>query len=151
MVECCLSGYHTTSAMTDSVRHVVSKIESGRNDEMIAIAAADESNILSVEVTGTLTKQDYEDFVPMVEKWVSKRIHPRILIEFENFHGWTPVAFWEDIKFGAKHFREVDRLAIIGDKKWEKGMAVFCELFTTAEVGYFNKSEEEDAKRWIVS
>jgi hypothetical protein len=126
-------------------------IEAGGNQHMITVASEEESNILSVAVSGTLTKADYEDFVPMVEAWIRQRNKPRIFIEYENFHGWTPVALWEDIKFGAKHFDDVDRIAMVGEKSWEKGMAVFCELFTTAEVGYFPTSDKEVAKQWIVS
>jgi hypothetical protein len=41
---------------------------------------------------------------------------------------------WEDIKFDVKHFNDIERLAITGENKWEKGMAAFCKPFTTAKV-----------------
>lgn len=40
-----------------------------------------------------------------------------------------------------KHFNDIERLAIVGDSKGEKGMAIFCKPFTTATVRHFDVSE----------
>lgn len=56
-----------------------------------------------------------------------------------EFHGWSMGALWEDIKFDLHHFADIERLALIGDKKWEVGMAVFCKPFTTAKIRYFEE------------
>jgi hypothetical protein len=58
---------------------------------------------------------------------------------------------WEDIKFDVKHFRDIERLALVGEKKWEEGMATFCKPFTTAEVRYFDRAQVDDAREWIAS
>jgi hypothetical protein len=41
---------------------------------------------------------------------------------------------WEDIKFSVKHFADIERLAMVGDKKWQRGMAAFCKPFTKATI-----------------
>lgn len=51
--------------------------------------------------------------------------------------------------FGALHFNDIERLAIVGDKKWENAMALFVKPFTTAKVRYFNVSERDRAEQWI--
>ncbi len=67
-----------------------------------------------------------------------------------DFHGWTAGALWQDIKFDLKHFRDIERLALIGEKAWEHGMTAFCKPFTTATVRYFDRSSEvEQAEAWI--
>jgi hypothetical protein len=48
-----------------------------------------------------------------------------------------------------KHFNDIERLAFVGDGKWEKGMAVFCRPFTTAEIKYFDHAEIESARQWV--
>ena len=58
-------------------------------------------------------------------------------------------ALWEDIKFDVKHFRDIERLAMVGDSKWEAGMAVFCKPFTSAKIKYFDVSKVDDAREWI--
>jgi hypothetical protein len=37
-----------------------------------------------------------------------------------DFQGWEAAALWDDIKFNAAHFTDIDRLAMVGDKKWDQ-------------------------------
>jgi len=104
-----------------------------------------------VRVTGKLSKEDYELFVPEIERLIDRFGKIRVLFEMLDFHGWEAGALWADIKFDAKHFRDIERLALVGDAKWEKGMSVFCKPFTTAKVQYFDLAQSEEAYRWVAS
>ena len=105
--------------------------------------------VLVLKMSGKLTKEDYRQFVPQVERLIKQHGKLRILCEMHDFHGWTAGALWEDIKFDLKHFTHIERLAIMGDKAWEHGMAVFCKPFTTAKIRYFDVSKAEEAREWI--
>ena len=72
-----------------------------------------------------------------------------MLMELIDFNGWTTRTAWEDNKFGIRHFNDIKRLAIVGDKAWEKGTAYFCKVFLTAKVRYFDVSERDKAMTWI--
>jgi hypothetical protein len=58
---------------------------------------------------------------------------------------------WEDLKFDLKHWKDIERLAIVGDKKWEKGMAAFCKPFTKAQIRYFDAAQVAEAREWLES
>jgi len=73
------------------------------------------------------------------------------LFVVKDFHGWTAGALWEDLKFDLKHWRDIERLAFVGDKKWEKGMAAFCKPFTKAQIQYFDMAQLEEARGWLES
>ena len=73
----------------------------------------------------------------------------RILFEMTDFHGWEPAALWDDLKFDLRHFSDIERLAMVGDTRWEQGMSAFCRPFTTAMVRYFDRSKVAEAHRWI--
>jgi hypothetical protein len=105
--------------------------------------------VVIVRVTDRLSKEDYQLFVPTAERLIQQFGKIRVLVEMHDFHGWDAGALWEDIKFDAKHFRDIERLALVGEKKWEKGMSVFCKPFTTAEIRYFDLTEAEAAREWI--
>ncbi len=105
--------------------------------------------VLEVFVTGKLQKEFYEEFVPLVEKQIAEFKKIRVLFQMHDFHGWTAGAFWEDLKFDLKHFNDIERLAIVGESKWEKGMATFCKPFTTAKVQYFDVADVDQARLWI--
>jgi len=66
-----------------------------------------------------------------------------------GFHGWTAGALWEDPKFTMRHFSDIDRLAVIGDKKWQEGMATFCTPFTKATIQYVDHADAADARTWL--
>ena len=45
--------------------------------------------------------------------------------------------------------RRVLRIALVGEKTWEKWMATVCKPFTRAKVRYFDATEIEAAKTWL--
>jgi hypothetical protein len=107
--------------------------------------------VLEVAVSGKLTPGDYEQFSPAFERLVNQRGKIRVLFEMTDFHGWDAAAVWDDIKFDLKHFADIERVAMVGDKQWEKGMSVFCRPFTTATIRYFDHAAIEDARAWLAS
>ena len=106
-------------------------------------------NVLAVHVSGKLVKADYEHFVPEFERLVQQHGKLRVLFDMIGFHGWEAGALCEDIKFATKHFSAIERLAMVGDKKWEHGMATFCKPFTKATVKYFDHAEAAQARKWL--
>ena len=105
--------------------------------------------LLHVKVTGKLTKEAYETFTPLVDQQIREHGKIRILFEMHDFHGWTAGALWEDLKFDFKHWKDIERLAIVGESKWEKGMAVFCKPFTAAKIKYFDRAKLSEAEEWL--
>jgi hypothetical protein len=115
--------------------------------DTIELVSAD--NLLEVHLTGKLTKEFYEKLAPAVEKQIAEHGKLRILMIMHDFHGWTAGALWEDIKFEFKHSRDIEKLAIVGESKWEKGMAAFCKPFTKATIRYFDSEQLDEARKWI--
>lgn len=107
------------------------------------------SEVVEIHVSGKLTKEDYEQFVPEIESLIQRYGCIRLLFEMRDFHGWTAGALWEDTRFTLKHFRDIERLAIIGQKRWQKGMATFCKPFTKAQIRYFDHAEAAQARQWL--
>jgi len=108
-----------------------------------------DGKVLEVRVTGKLAHEDYLYFVPKLEQMLKQHGRLRVLFDMAGFHGWEPRALWDDIKFDLKHFADVERLAMVGDKKWEKGMSLFCRPFTTAKIRYFDHTKADEAREWL--
>jgi len=117
----------------------------------VTLKETNDGKVLEVQLTGKLAKEDYEYFVPAVERLVKAHGKIRMLVEMHDFHGWTAGAIWQDVKFDAKHFSDIERLAIVGETKWQHGMAVFCKPFTSAKVRYFDRPGIELAREWLAS
>jgi SpoIIAA-like len=106
-------------------------------------------SLLEVRVSGKLAHEDYQHFVPEFERLLKQNGKISVLFEMADFHGWDAAALWDDIKFDAKHFSDIQRLAMVGDQKWEKVMAICCKPFTTAKIRYFERGVIEEARAWL--
>jgi len=104
---------------------------------------------LEVHLTGKLVKEDYETLVPAVDRLVKQHGKIRMLVSMHDFHGWTAGALWEDTKFAAHHYSDIDRLALVGETRWQQGMSTFCRPFTTAKIRYFEHDHLSEAQQWL--
>ncbi len=66
-------------------------------------------HILVIRARGKLSKEDYEHFIPEVERLIKKEGKVRLLFDMQNLHGWDAGALREDIKFDIKHFSDIER------------------------------------------
>lgn len=106
-------------------------------------------NIVTLKFKGKVSKADYDEFVPQIEFLMESDTKLRLLIELHDFEGWTAGAIWEDTKFAARHFNDIERLAVVGETRWERGMVTFIKPFTMAAAKYFDMQDADQAHRWI--
>lgn len=106
-------------------------------------------NIVTLKFKGKVSKADYEEFVPQIEFLMESDTKLRLLIELHDFEGWTAGAMWEDTKFAARHFNDIERLAVVGEARWERGMVKFIKPFTMAAAKYFDMQDADQARRWV--
>lgn len=106
---------------------------------------------IEVQITGTLEQEDYDIFTPAFERLVEEHGEIRVLFRLQDFTGWSAGALWEDVRLAFRHFADIERLAIVGEKEWERGMATFCKPFTRAEVRFFESDRLGDARRWLLT
>jgi hypothetical protein len=104
---------------------------------------------LGFKLSGKLHDEDYKTFVPAVDKAVAEQGKVRMLAVFHDFHGWDAKALWDDIKFSTTHCTKIERIALVGEKSWEKGMAAVCKPFTMAKIQYFDAADIAKAKAWL--
>jgi hypothetical protein len=115
----------------------------------VQIETAPSGALVEVHASGKLTKDDYERFVPEIERLIAEHGKIRILFAMHDFHGWNAGALWEDIKFDARHFNDIERLAMVGEARWQEGMSQFCRPFTTAKIKYFGHEQMDAARAWL--
>jgi len=115
----------------------------------VELKELDNGKVLEIHLTGKLVKTDYDVFVPEMNRLVKQHDKISMLVEMHDFHGWTAGAMWEDIKLDVKHFNHIERIAIVGENKWEKGMAILFKPFTTAKISYFDQLNTTEARNWV--
>ena len=108
-----------------------------------------QASILEIDLHGRLNGDDYGKLVPPIAKLIHQEGEIRVLVRMHDFDAWDAGALWEDIQWEAKHFNDIERLAIVGERNWHKWMAGFCRPFTTAEIRYFTVEQIEGARAWL--
>lgn len=116
---------------------------------MIEMMTGLPDHTVGLKVSGKLHDDDYKTFVPLIDAELAQGGKVNLLAQFHDFHGWDLHALWDDIKFGTTHCNKINRIAIVGDKTWEKWMAIICKPFTLAKVRYFDVTDLDAAKTWL--
>ena len=110
---------------------------------------SEEGKIVHVRVSGKLTQEDYEKLIPTWQRVIARAGAMRLLLVMEDFHGWEIGAAWDDLRFEIEHRQSVERVAMVGDKAWEKWMIKIGALFAPDLVKYFDASEIAEAEKWV--
>ncbi|WP_428606743.1 STAS/SEC14 domain-containing protein [Sedimenticola sp.] len=120
-----------------------------RHGLSIGIARIADRFYLTLKAQGRLTHNDYETMTPMIDSALAEVKEPKIkaLIDGTELEGWEPRAAWDDFKLGLKHGNEFEKIAIYGNKDWQKLAAKIGEWFLSGEVKYFNSYS--DAITWL--
>ena len=105
--------------------------------------------VIGFKLSGKLHDEDYKHFVPLVDAAIAEEGKVRLLAQFHDFHGWDMHALWDDIKFSTVECTHIERIALVGEKAWEKYMAMVCKPFTMAKIEYFDAADIEKAKSWL--
>lgn len=116
---------------------------------MIETLPTGSPKIVGFELTGKLHDEDYKSFVPTVETILAAEGKVRLFVQLEDFHGEDLHAMWDDLKFGVKHYSDFDRIAMVGERKWQKWMVQASKPFTKAEMRYFDASQVDEAWGWL--
>ncbi len=110
-----------------------------------------EGKTLEVHVIGKVARSDYKRFVPKYERLVKRHGKINVLLDMNNFHGGDTRALWDDIKRDYRHFADMKRVAMVGDRTWEKEIGFFRWPFTTAAIRFFDRDKMDAARAWLKS
>jgi len=115
----------------------------------IGISRINKNLFLNFCVTGKLTHEDYKIITPMIDDAVKNIDNPsiKVLVDLREFEGWEPRAAWDDFQLGIKYGRQFNKMAIVGNKTWEKMAASIGNWFTGGESAYFE--DKESALLWL--
>ena len=105
--------------------------------------------VLVLHIIGKLATSDYEQFVPEFERLVRQHGKLRLWFDVTDFPGWNAGALWEDTKFADSRFSDIAKLAMVGEKSCQHGMAMFCKPFTRATIRYFDHAEGHRVRQWL--
>lgn len=106
-------------------------------------------NLFGVELTDTLTEEDYEVLSSTLEDHLRQHTTTRALFAIDDVDDWEPEEDWEDLAFDIRHLRDLDKVAVVGDDVWEPLLDKVEELFPLSTVQTYAAEDREEALEWI--
>ena len=106
----------------------------------IGIERVEKDFFLSLKTIGKLTHKDYQVITPMINAALDSVKEPKInaLIDTTELEGWELRAAWDDFKLGLTHGCEFDKIAVYGNRNWQKISSKISSWFISGELEYFD-------------
>ena len=116
----------------------------------VALKHTGERLFIELVLIGKLTHEDYKAFAPIVNRAIkaAKGLEIDMLVDMRAFKGWKPKALIDDIKFGLKHRKAFNKIAVVGNKKWEEMAAKLFSPLIKGKIKFFKTREE--ALAWLL-
>jgi hypothetical protein len=109
--------------------------------------------ILSAKITGMLTYAELQALQKAASDLVNQqgqRSKVRILVVTEDFQGWQRGDNWGSSSFQLDRDGQIERMAIVGDKKWEDLTLIFAaQGLRKFPIEYFEPAEMAKARAWL--
>jgi len=106
-------------------------------------------NIIGFRVSGHVTKEDYTALTPEVQALVYREDTIGLLLDLEHFKWEEANAWGADLKFGQTFRHKIDRLAIVGDKRWQHLITNLADPFYARESRFFHTADRAAAWDWL--
>ena len=104
--------------------------------------------VVGFEVSGRLEASDYRDTLLPALREAAAGGEIRVVIVMPAFEGFTPGAFWQDMKMGVDLWRAWKRMALVTDVEWMKRGTEWFGWMTPGEVKQFPLAERAAAIAW---
>jgi hypothetical protein len=117
---------------------------------MIHLVPTGAHHVVGLRIEGKITADDFQTAVAELEGRLKAHDQVRVYAEIGEISGMTLEAFIKDLKYSLRHFRDVEREAVVTDSAWiEKLVDLGGALFPSIETRHFTPERRDDALRWI--
>jgi len=108
------------------------------------------NGVVTVTFEGTLTQAALLQAQQAVADIIRVEGKVRILVNAEKFEGWESGGAWDDFTFQEESDPFIEKLAIVGDERWENQVLIFAAKgLRRFPIEYFGTDEREMAYSWV--
>ena len=106
---------------------------------------------IGFKVSDKVTAEDYEKLLPKLDEAIAVHGKINLLVLIGDFDGYDDLeAAKADFKLGTHQYRQVEKAAYVGDKKWQGRMIKILDPFTRhTKERFYEVDQLEDAWSWI--
>ena len=116
---------------------------------MLEFLEGNGGNIVGGRIPGKVTGDDMKAIAGRAERAIGEAGSVRLLVRIAGFGGVDAEALWEKLKFTLAHLKDIERMAAVGDKAWEKWWVTVASSIVPVKVRYFYEGEIDEAWAWL--
>jgi len=106
--------------------------------------------VIVARLIGKLEASAYEGIDEEVVAAFSRTEHPRLLLDLRDFDGWSGLsALGHHLSLVREHRRKPERIAVVGDKAWQRLAEKVMSQFVNAKAHFFDGDDFEGARAWV--
>lgn len=109
-----------------------------------------DARTLCTTLSGVLSTVDLEAVHEAAKALIKTQGRINLLVILQNFRGFSAGVDWGNLAFYAQYGDQIDRMAIVGDTRWEADAFMFTgKGARRTEVEFFPVTELAQAQAWL--
>jgi hypothetical protein len=113
------------------------------------IPTGPDDRVLGLRINGAIERADVETAGAALKEKLTRHKRVRIYTEIVDPSTVSPLAVIENLKVALRHFRDVERQAIVADAFWLDPFAGAADLIPGVRVRHFSWMDKGEALRWV--
>lgn len=108
------------------------------------------TNVIELTIDGGVSAEEFDAVIAKLTSAIERHGKINLLKHVVSF-GMIPASrLWEDLKFGFRNLKNIDRVAGVADKKWMSVFTKAASPFVSAELKFFGEDEIDAARAWLL-
>jgi SpoIIAA-like len=108
--------------------------------------------VLTIRISGKLRQSELSTAQKNAAEILKKRGGSSVLVLAEKFEGWEKGGDWGELSGQAQLDAQIDRMAIVGEKRWEDVALLFTgKGIRHIDIEYFSPTDLPRARSWLSS
>lgn len=108
-----------------------------------------DGDVITVRLLGKLEPTAYDGIDDELSNLMSNSSHVRLVLDLRKFDGWSGLAALGDhFSLIREHRRTPERVAVVGDKAWQRLAEKVIAKFVNAETEFFDSTHHDSAVAW---
>ncbi|WP_017571256.1 SpoIIAA family protein [Nocardiopsis halotolerans] len=106
-------------------------------------------NVLGYEITGRITEEEYQRLAGELRAGIGEHGSVRLLVRAPGLPTAELSALDDDLEFAKEHLGDIERYAVVSDRKLLRFLTRVGDRFVRAESREFALEDEEAAWAWL--
>ena len=122
-----------------------------RKAEPVSVEIIEHSgSTLTARISGKLTQPELAALQDAAGDILKEHGKTRLLILTDDFDGWERGGDWGNLSFSVEHDKHIEKMAIVGEKKWEDLALLFTSKgLRRFPIEYFQPADIVKARAWL--